>query len=332
MGKQFKWAIVGTGYIANRFAQGMRAVPDAVLSAVVSRHKESAESFAARYGCTATYTDYEEMLQNSGIDIVYLGLPNDMHYPYIMTALKQGIPVLSEKPLVDTVKQTEAVFQMAKEKHLFVMEGMWTRCFPVVKRVRKWLREGAIGTPMTVNVSFDIKPDMDDWQPWKAGLLHAGGSLRDVGIYSVAVANMVFPGEPLQVYSLCHSNGEVDDASRLFIDYGDGKSAYAAGAFNQLGDTTARITGSEGRISFGPEFWDPSAAFLERNDGTTEQFTLPFEETGFQYEIMAVQEALRNGQLECADFTHDESRIIAKIIEDARKSWGIRYPADAETK
>ncbi len=330
MKREFKWAVVGTGYITNRFVQGMRAVKNADLSAVVSRSRESGKGFSEKYGNPDVYTDYEEMLDKAGIDIVYLGIPNDRHYSYIMTALDRGIPVLSEKPLVDTVQQTREVFRKADEKGLFLMEGMWTRCFPAVRKVRQWIAEGKIGDPLSVNVSFDIKPDMEDWQPWKAELAHSGGSLRDVGIYSVAVANMVFPEVPKTVYSIHHSNGEVDDSCRLFMDYGDGKSAYAAGAFNQLGDTTARITGADGRISFGPEFWDPCYALLELNNGITEEFKDPFTETGFQYEIMAVQEALMKGSLECADFTHKESLTVAEIIEQARKEWGIHYSADNE--
>ncbi len=328
--RKFKWAVAGTGYITNRFVQGMRAVKDAELTAVVSRSPESGKSFAERYGNPEVFTDYVEMLEKADIDVVYLGVPNDMHYSYIMTALDHGIPVLSEKPLVDTVKQTKEVFRKAEEKGLFLMEGMWTRCFPAVRKVRQWIADGRIGEPLSVNVSFDIKPDMEDWQPWKAGLAHSGGSLRDVGIYSVAVANMVFPDSPKAVYSIHHSNGEVDESCRLFMDYGDGRSAYAAGAFNQLGDTTARITGTDGRISFGPEFWDPCYALLEFNNGISEEFKAPFVETGFQYEIMSVQEALLSGALECPDFTHKESLIIAEIIEQARKGWGIHYSADSE--
>ena len=163
----------------------------------------------------------------------------------------------------------------------------------------------------------------------KAGIAHAGGALRDVGIYSLAVANMVFPEAPKHVVSTMHSNGEVDDCCRLMLDYGDGKVAFTGGAFNQNSDHIVRIVGSEGSISFGPEFWHPIEAVLRCSDGNEERFDMPFKATGFEYEIMAVQAALRGGKKECADFTHAESRLIAGLIEDARKSWGIAYKSDA---
>ena len=325
---KIRWAIVGTGYIANSFAQGMQIVEDAFLAAVVSRNMESAKAFAAQYGGEKAYSDYETMLKEIKPDVVYLAIPNDLHYNYILKALDSGVNVLSEKPMVDNMVQWEVVHAKAAEKGLFIMEGMWTRCFPVVRKVREWIAAGKIGDPLTVNVCFDIKPDYSDWQTWKAGIAHSGGALRDVGIYSLGVANMVFPGVPEKIASAMHSNGEVDDACRLLLDYGNGRTAFAGGAFNQDSDHTARIVGSEGRIDFGPEFWHPVEAVLNRNDGGSERFEMPFEASGFQYEIMAVQDALRAGKRECAHFTHAESRLIAGIIEDTRKSWGIVYKAD----
>lgn len=180
--EKFKWAIVGTGYIANQFAEGMREVKDAVIAAVVSRSAENGRKYAEVHHAGPVYTDFEEMLDREDIDAVYVAVPNDCHYAYIMTALEKGVPVLSEKPMVDNARQLDAVLKKAREKNVFLMEGMWTRCFPAVIQARKWMSEGRIGAPLTVRAFFDIQPDMDDWQPWKGGIRHAAGSLRDVGI------------------------------------------------------------------------------------------------------------------------------------------------------
>jgi len=151
---RIRWAIVGTGYIANSFAQGMQVVEDAVLAAVVSRSADSAKAFAEKYGGESVYTDCEVMLKEAKPDVVYLAMPNDLHYQYIIPALENGVNVLSEKPMVDTVKQMEEVYKKASEKGLFVMEGMWTRCFPVVRKVRQWIAEGRIGEPLTVTYAL----------------------------------------------------------------------------------------------------------------------------------------------------------------------------------
>ena len=325
---KIKWAIVGTGYIANEFACGLMEVEDGALSACVSRNEDTAREFAAKYGCNDCYTDYNEMLEKADVDIVYLGIPNNCHYEYIMAALEAGKHVLSEKPMADNAWQLEKILAKAEEKDLFVMEGMWTRCFPAVKKTREWIADGAIGEPLTVNAAFDIRTDAQDWQPWKGTVKAAGGAMRDVGIYSIAMAYIVFPEGPLNTYSVHHSNGEVDDSFRMLCDYGDGKAAMLGGAFNQKARNEVEILGTKGRITIGPEFWHPTTATLILNDGTVEKQEIQYKATGFEYEIAAVQKALREGKKECEEFTHEESVKIGALIEAVRKEWGIRYDSD----
>ena len=112
-------------YIANEFAKGLQFVKDAVLQAVVSRAVVSGEKFAEKYGCTKVYTDLQQMLDAEPVDVVYLAIPNSVHYSYIMAILEAGIPILSEKPMVDNRNQLKQVLAKAKEKDLFLMEGMW---------------------------------------------------------------------------------------------------------------------------------------------------------------------------------------------------------------
>ena len=327
---QIKWAIVGTGYIANEFAKGMQIVEDAVISAVVSRNAESGKVFAERYRCRKVYTDYERMLREEMVDVVYIAIPNDCHYSYIMRALENGVSVLSEKPMVDNRQQLEAVLKKAEDKGLFLMEGMWTRCFPAVEEARNWIKEGKIGRPLSVYASFDIKPDIDNWQPWKGSLKNAAGAIRDVGIYSLAMAYMVFPENPKKVYSTMKSNGEVDESFRMLFEYEEGETAVVGGSFNQVSTPEVEIVGEKGRIRIGPEFWHPTTATLILNDGTTKKYLEIYPATGFQYEIHEVQNCIRNGTLESAKYTWGETRKIANLIEKTRKEWGIFYRSDKE--
>ncbi|MBR1820696.1 MAG: Gfo/Idh/MocA family oxidoreductase [Clostridia bacterium] len=325
---KIRWAVMGTGYIANRFAQGMAEVADAALVAVVSRDADRGRAFAERYGAEAVYTDLAEMLAAVKPDALYVATPNDCHYAAIVAALNAGVNVLSEKPMVDNRRQLDRVVALAKEKDLFLMEGMWTRCFPAVRQARAWLSEGRIGRPLTVRAFFEMHADLDNWQWWKAGLAHAGGALRDVGIYSIAMADMVFPMPPARALSTMHSNGEVDQSFRLLLDYGEGQVALVGGAFNQDSGWEVEIVGEKGSIHIGPEFWDPTTATLRTYDGTAERFEEPYPATGFQFEIRAVQDCLRRGLKQCPDYTWDDMTRVSDIIEAARKEWGIVYPAD----
>ena len=330
--KETRWAVAGTGYIANEFAKGMQEAEGAVLAAVVSRKQESGEAYAQKYGSgqTRVYTDYQEMLDKEPVDIVYVAIPNDCHYEYIMKALEKGIPVLSEKPMVDNLSQLKAVRRAAEEKKLFLMEGMWTRCFPAVRKAREWMEEGRIGKPLAVRSFFDIAPDKNDWQPWKGGIAHAGGALRDVGIYALAMAYMAFPEGPQKVHTVMKSNGEVDESFHMLLEYGDGKAAFLSGAFNQISSHVTEITGEKGRILIGPEFWHPEEALLLDGDQIVEKFEDNYPATGFQYEILEAQRCLQNKETESPSFTAEETWRIAELIEKARMECGIIYQADKE--
>lgn len=325
-----RWAIAGTGYIANEFASGMQEAEDAVLAAVVSRNEETGRSFADKYHCKKVYTDLKTMLDSETIDVVYIAIPNDCHYSYIMTVLEAGVSVLCEKPMVDNRRQLDRVLAKAEEKRVFLMEGMWTRCFPAVLKARAWLEEGKIGEVLAVRSGFDIKPDVNDWQPWKGGIRHAGGALRDVGIYALAMAYMALPQDPEAVYSTMKSNGEVDESFHMMLTYREGKAAFLSGAFDQVSTSQTEITGEKGRILIGPQFWHPTTASLLLNSGEAEEFVQEYPASGFQYEIQAVQDCIQGGKMECPYFTWEETVKISDMIEKTRKEWGIVYQSDKE--
>ena len=103
-----------------------------------------ADNESGKYGGEAVYTDLDAMLAAVKPDALYIATPNDCHYAAIVAALNAGVNVLSEKPMVDNRRQLDAVLALAKQKGLFLMEGMWTRCFPAVRRARAWIAEGRI--------------------------------------------------------------------------------------------------------------------------------------------------------------------------------------------
>ncbi|MGI6299118.1 MAG: Gfo/Idh/MocA family protein [Saccharofermentanales bacterium] len=332
---KIKWGIVSTGMIASRFAESMRLVPDAEKTAVVSRKLERATEFAKKYGFRESYDDFTTMLNQAKPDIVYVAVPNDLHFEYVMQALEAGVHVLCEKPMADNLPQLQLMYNKAKEKNLFLMEGMWSRCFPAIRTVREWIRKGEIGRVLHVRAFFDIKPDRNNWQPWKAGIKHAAGAIRDVGIYSLAMAFIGFPEYPANVFSSHLMNGEVDEHSSLLLTYADGGSCQLSASFDRVSDHSAEIVGETGRIHIGPHFWKPSKAVLisEPSEGlptdkSKYQFEEPYPEFGFQYEIARVQECLREGLLECPDFTRRESEDICRLIDQLRQEWGIVYASD----
>ncbi len=326
--KTIKWGIRGTGHIANQFAKGMQEAKNSEIVAVASRKLDTAKKFAAQYAIPEVFDDLGEMLEKTQIDILYLATPNNFHHAEILQVLEAGIPVLSEKPMVDNAEQLAEVKAKAEEKDLFLMEGMWSRFFPAMKKAAEWVAAGKIGEVVNVKADFSYCMDPEKDQPWKATLKNNAGALRDVGIYSIAFADLFFKAEPKQItYSLLF-NGEVDERIHLFLEYAAGKAAFLSAGFTHHGSSTAEIVGTDGIIQVGPEFWRPSTTRLIRHLKIVEEFKAEYPATGFQFEIEEVADCLRKGQKESEFYSWTDIERIAKIIETVRKDANIIYESD----
>jgi predicted dehydrogenase len=329
-----KWAILGTGHIATNFVSSLPLVPEAEAFAVCGTSMEKAESFAVKYGIPHSFDSFEKMLDVKP-DILYIATPNLLHYKEIVQTLDSGIHVLCEKPMVDNSFQMEKIIAKAREKKLFLMEGMWTRFFPAVAKVRELLVSGAIGTVKAVRADFGLKA-VEGWQGWKASAEHGGGALRDVGIYALAWAFFAYPGEnPEKTDSVYRLKNGADFHSELFLRYSGGRTAFLSGSFDMVSNHEAIIYGDKGSIIAGPKLWCPKQAALYRYSATheferqeTDRFTDEYEGTGMQYEIDHVTKCIVSGKTESPLFPLSESLAICSLIDSLRKEWGVRYSTD----
>src|SRR6266516_1366040 len=135
MNNSIRWGILGTGKIAHQFAAALRRLPDADLSATGSRSAESAARFADEFGISRRYGSYEELVGVAEVEVVYVATPHSCHAENSHLALRAGKAVLCEKPFTINAAQAQEVIKLARERKLFLMEAMWTRCFPLMKKL-----------------------------------------------------------------------------------------------------------------------------------------------------------------------------------------------------
>ena len=124
MGNIVKFGVVGTNFISDRFAEAVKMTQSARLVAVLSRSEEKAKTFASAWGIPKTYTEEQNFLSDEEIDAVYIAVPNSLHYSYAYNALQNGKHVLLEKPACLCRTQLDALFALAKEKGLLLLEAM----------------------------------------------------------------------------------------------------------------------------------------------------------------------------------------------------------------
>ena len=188
--------ILSTARINRAVLTGARLSDRVEVVAVASRDAARAEAYAREHEIERAHGSYEALLEDPGVDAVYISLPNSLHVPWSIRALEAGKHVLCEKPLDRRPAEVERAFGAADRAGRILMEAFMYRHHPQTKRLAELVREGAIGELRLVRSSFSfplydetnvrLRPELD------------GGSLMDVGCYCVSGSRLV-AGEPLTV-------------------------------------------------------------------------------------------------------------------------------------
>ncbi|KAJ8665170.1 hypothetical protein QAD02_006832 [Eretmocerus hayati] len=329
----FRWGIVGAGKISHDFTTGLATLPksDYQLVAVAARDLSRAKDFAKLHGITNAYGTYEELAKDKNIDVVYIGTLNPNHLELGKMMLNAGKHVLCEKPLTMNLKQTKELIDLAKSKGLFLMEAIWSRCFPAYETLRKELANKSIGEIKQVVVAFGFPlSEVERLSQKKLG----GGTILDLGVYVIQLACLVFNHEkPIEIKAVGHTNDEgVDLSMSASLTYSKGRTATIVTHSEVLLPNEAVIIGTEGTIKL-PSFWCPPIIILPSG---VKEVPLPppkhkinfTNSTGLGYEAAEVHDCLKKGLKESPKVTHAHSLLIAEIEDELRRQIGVVYDAD----
>lgn len=327
MADTIRWGILGTGNIAHQFARGLQTADDVQLVAVGSRTQASAEAFGDEFGAPHRHSSYEALAADPEVDAIYVSTPHPFHKDNTILCLNEGKAVLCEKPFAINTAEAVEMIAVAREKHLFLMEAMWTRFSPVMYRVRELLAQGAIGEPRMLQADFGFRGKFDpNSRQFDPAL--GGGALLDVGIYPLSLASMIF-GSPTEIVSAAHL-GEtgVDEQSVVVLKYGAGQLAITSSAVSTNTPQEAVIMGTNGMIRIPHQWWRPQRLILSVSGKADEVIDLPFKGNGYDYEAEEVGRCLRAGELESAVMPLDETLALMRTMDTARAQWGMVYPTE----
>jgi len=327
---KFKWGIVAPGRIANKFAIGLSAIPNAQLWAVAGRDSAKVSTFAAQHGVAQQYTSLEAMLSNSGIDALYVASPNTLHYEQTMLALDHKIPVLCEKPLTLNAQMAKAMYGKAKVQNTFLMEAMWTSFLPHIQAIRQKLAEGVIGEPKYIRADFGYAADPNPKSRIFDPAL-GGGALLDIGIYPLYLALSLFG--PVQSWFLDFTLAEtgVDKEESIMLRHASGQVSQLVVSVCTNLPTTASIGGTKGSIYIDPQWLRPAHFDIELHgqEPSRTRHLHPVRANGFEYEAEELMRCVSNGKIESTVVPWALSLQIVELMDAMRKQMGIVYPAEA---
>lgn len=328
-----RWGILGTGNIASKFAEDLARTTSGRVVAVGSRTTTAASGFCARFAVPRAYGSYEELVADDEVEVVYVALPNPLHYAGARAALDAGKGALVEKPFTVNLGEATELVRLARERRLFLMEGMWTRCLPHFAELRRVLDSGRIGDVRLViaehGIGFPVDPDHRIYDP---GL--AGGALLDLGVYVLWLASFVF-GSPGQVVAdIAPAMTGVDAQTAMICRYADGGQAVLTTSIETLLANRAVIAGRDGRIEIEGTWYRPTRfAVIPRlaiaTDGEAEVHDGRIEGNGLRFEADEVARCLRAGLTESTLVPLDETLAITAAMDEVRRSVALRYPFES---
>ena len=327
MAKTIRWGIIGTGLIAKEFAAGLTSASDAELVAVASRSKKTADAFGDVAHVKKRYDNYEALAQDPDVDVIYVATPHSFHKENTIMCLRAGKAVLCEKPFAINAQEATEMIQVARERHLFLMEAMWSRFFPLMTKLREMIASGAIGEVRMLMADFGYR--LDDLKNWVFNPNYGGGGLLDVGIYPLSLTHWIF-GIPNRIVSMVDL-GEtgVDEQSAVLLGYEDGRIALIASGTRTETPQAAYLLGTKGRIHVHAPWWRPKTLTLSLSGRADEVMQVPYQGNGYNFEAEEVARCLREGKTESQTMTLDETLAIMKTMDTIRDQWKLKYPMES---
>ncbi len=312
-----RWGIIGLGKIARKMASDLQLLSSASIHAVASRSAKKARDFAFEFGAEKSFHDYQALCEDPEVDVVYIATPHSFHFEQASMALEAGKAVLVEKPMGINLNQSKALVAKARDKGLFLMEGIWTRFIPITEKLIDLLKAEVIGEIEYLEADFGFRPPYDPHGRLFNPAL-GGGSLLDIGIYPLylSLISLGKAQESKVQYRLSESG--VDQYCAMELSYPSGAKANLLSSFESKTPTEAYLKGNKGSIKLHSRFHHSERLTIETG-GRSRDINLAYQGEGYFHEIEEVNQCLQAGLKESPKMSLKKSLELATMLEEIRQ-------------
>lgn len=329
-----KLGIIGAGMIAQEVLTFINEIQgiDPVALAATPRSEDKLRALSEKYGIGEYYTDYEKLLQNPDVEVVYVALPNNLHYEVMDKALEANKDIICEKPFTANINQALKIFKKAESKGKIVVEAMSNRFIPNALKVKEEIKK--LGKLKIV--SFNYSQYSSRYDRFREGdiapafsLEYAGGALMDLNIYNIDYAVNLF-GRPKDVRYFPNIEKSIDTSGVCLLDYEDFK-VVCIGAKDSSASLINTIQGEDGTIEIPDALNNFGSYKIKKTGGNYESHNENEEKSRLYYEFVAFEEIIRKRDMEKVEALKENTLITAEVINQARIEAGIFFPADSES-
>ena len=321
--RHLRWAVLGTGVIANEMAQALRSM-GRTLDAVGNRTHEKAEAFAEKYGVPKVYGDYHEMFSDPEIDAVYITTPHNTHIAFLEEALSHGKHVLCEKSITLNSAELERARRLAEENHAVLAEAMTIYHMPLYRELTRRVRGGELGRVNLIQLNFGSFKPYDMTNRFFSRSL-AGGALLDIGVYALSLARLFLDSSPDQVRSFVRKAPTgVDESAAIAMTNREGQLATAALSLHSKQPKRAVVSCEKGYIEIMEYPRADRAVIVDAETGRTETVSAGRTADALRYELEDMESAVLTGGDMMLPYTADVMALMTAL----RREWGVVYPEE----
>jgi predicted dehydrogenase len=201
-GQLLRVAIMGLGSYGTRVAEAMQSCSRAKLTGVISGTPSKIKNWQSKYNIPEkncyNYDNFDSIKNNPDIDAVYVITPNALHHDEAIRVAKAGKHVICEKPMAINAKEGQEMVDACKKANVKLLVGYRMHFEPKTLEVIRMRKEGELGNPLFFQgLSGFTIGDPTQWRLNKQ--LSGGGSLMDIGIYSINGSRYMIGEEPIWV-------------------------------------------------------------------------------------------------------------------------------------
>lgn len=322
--KEYRWATIGCGSIANQLAQTMEK-NGRTLYAVANRTHAKAVEFAEKYGIQKVYDQIDEVFEDENVDIIYIATPHNRHMEYLRKALCAGKHVLCEKAITLNSDELQEAIELAEENHVVLAEAMTIYHMPLYKKLEEIVKSGKLGALSMVQMNFGIYKEYDLTSRFFSRDL-AGGAMLDIGVYALSCVRWFMTSKADQIMSqVKFASTGVDEQAGILLKNKEEEMAVVSLSLHAKQPERGTIAFEKGYIEiFGyPRGEEAVITYTENN----EKEVVRAGNTGdaLSYEVADMEAAISgNTEVMYLNYTKD----VMEMMTEIRRQWGMKYPEE----
>lgn len=322
--QEMKWAVLGTGVIANEMAQALQKNGKNIY-AVANRTHQKAVDFAKKYQIGKVYDEMNDVFTDPEVDVIYITTPHNTHIEFMKKAIANGKHILVEKSITLNSAELDEAVALADEKGIVIGEAMTIYHMPLYKKLREILDSGKLGKVNLITMNFGSFKEYDMKNRFFNRNL-AGGAMLDIGVYALSFIRWFMDEKPDQLLSQVKpAPTGVDEQAGLLLMNREGQMASVMLSLHSKQPKRGMISCEKGYIEIMeyPRAWEATITYTD--SGETEVIREGENADALAYELADMERAI-SGDTEVMhlDYTKD----VMDMMTNFRAAWGFKYPEE----